>query len=153
MATKLEGDRCYDAAMPDEPMFILLARDESAPKLVREWAAIRASLISAGLKPETDMRQVDEAYALADRMEAWRRDADEAWRKQETFDFVEGTHAAFNDAVTFGTGATLGGEHVSYADMHPLADQHLASRQGDEYFCSRCTKRWGVDEDAPERCA
>ena len=69
MGTKIDGDRCYDAAMPDEPMFVLLARDESSPKLVRQWAAIRQSLISAGLKPESDQAQVNEAFALADRME------------------------------------------------------------------------------------
>lgn len=38
-------------------------------------------------------------------------------------------------------------------ERDPLAGQHLATRQGDEYFCSRCTKRWGTDEDAPESCA
>lgn len=32
---------CYEAAHPDEPMFVLLGRDESAPHLVRLWANIR----------------------------------------------------------------------------------------------------------------
>lgn len=159
MGTKIDGDRCYDAAMPDEPMFVLLARDESSPKLVRQWAAIRQSLISAGLKPESDQGQVDEALALADRMEVWRREADEAWRKQAAFDFAEGTADAFRDAVVYGTGATLGGRHVEFEmtfpplpDTHPLHGQHRAIRENDEYFCTACGKRWAFDEAAPEQC-
>lgn len=27
---------------------------------------------------------------------------------------------------------------------------HRRQRQGDEVFCARCTKRWGVSEDEPE---
>lgn len=171
MGTKLEGDRCYDGAMPNEPMFVLLARDESAPKLVREWAAIRQSLISAGLKPETDLAQVNEAFALADRMEAWRRDADEAWRKQAAFDFAEGTQEAFRDAVVHGVGATLTGfdegsgesftipmrptivftgeDHMHEHGNIERLGAHLLDRQGDEFFCPRCSKRWGTDEPAP----
>lgn len=34
----------------------------------------------------------------------------------------------------------------------PLAGQHLARREQDEYVCTRCSKRWGVEEDAPEAC-
>ncbi len=32
---------CYAAAAPDEPIFILLARDKLAPILVDLWAALR----------------------------------------------------------------------------------------------------------------
>lgn len=35
---------CYAAAAPDEPMFVLLARDPSAPLLVSLWATIREKL-------------------------------------------------------------------------------------------------------------
>lgn len=147
MGTKIDGDRCYDAAMPDEPMFVLLARDESSPKLVRQWAAIRQSLISAGLKPESDQAQIDEALALADRMEVWRREADEARRKQAAFDFAEGTADAFRDAVLHGTGAVLDGEHVPVRDL--MHEHGNVERQQDEIFCPRCAKRWGVDEPAP----
>ncbi len=40
---------CYDAAEPDEPMFHLLARDPSAPWLVRAWAALRAGDLASAL--------------------------------------------------------------------------------------------------------
>lgn len=167
----VEQDPCFKSALPDEPAYVLLARDESAPKLVRQWAAIRQALISAGLKPESDQRQVDESYALADQMEAWRRDADEAWRKQAAFDFAAGTHDAFHDAVVHGVGVTQGGEHVPHESftipmrptvtftgedhMHEHGNverSHLLQHQGDEFFCPRCTKRWGTDEPAPH-CA
>lgn len=43
MSTKNNPGRfdCYDKADPDEPMFVLLARDPDAPYLVAEWARRR----------------------------------------------------------------------------------------------------------------
>lgn len=40
MGTKLNPGKfdCYTNALPDEPMFVLLARDEQAPERVRDWA-------------------------------------------------------------------------------------------------------------------
>lgn len=37
---------CYDAAEMDEPMFILLGRDENASKLVEQWAIRRFERLS-----------------------------------------------------------------------------------------------------------
>ncbi len=161
MGTKLEGDPCLDAAMPDEPMFVLLARDPNMPALVRLWASIRRTQIAEGARPTTDLSQVEEAERLADRAVRWRADADEAWKKQRAFDFVEGTHAEFSDAArhdlaAYGTCVHRDGERVPLSEFvaeNPLADQHLARREQDEYVSTRCRKRWGVDEDAPEACA
>jgi len=61
---------CYHAAEPDEPMFVLLARDPQAPNLVREWANLRRLL---DLKNE-DAAKVEEATMCADAMEAWFRE-------------------------------------------------------------------------------
>jgi len=80
MGTKLHGDSCYDNALPEEPMFVLLARDKSAPRYVRLWALQRRALIETGEKPLSDMAQVLEAEAHADKMEAWRFENDGAWR-------------------------------------------------------------------------
>ena len=43
MGTKNNPGRfdCYEAADPDEPMFVLLARDPLAPALVELWATLR----------------------------------------------------------------------------------------------------------------
>lgn len=43
MGTKANPSRydCYEAALPDEPMFVLLGRDKFASALVRLWANMR----------------------------------------------------------------------------------------------------------------
>lgn len=45
---------------------------------------------------------------------------------------------------------------ISFADdkpdlmhEHGNVERHLLQHQGDEFFCPRCAKRWGVDEPAP----
>jgi hypothetical protein len=57
------GNSIATDAEPDEPMFVLLARDISAPFLVRLWA-------DKNFK-KTDKRA--EALAIADAMEEWQR--------------------------------------------------------------------------------
>lgn len=64
---------CYANAEPDEPMFILLARDASAPEVVEDWAADRMRAIVLGLKPKSDLPMVDEAQRCAESMRAWRK--------------------------------------------------------------------------------
>lgn len=66
MGTKLNPGQfdCYDAAEPDEPMFVLLARDPIAPELVRRWARERRKLNGESAKTR-------EADACADAMESW----------------------------------------------------------------------------------
>lgn len=70
MGTKLKPGAfdCYANAAPDEPMFVLLARDESAPALVRKWVDLRAA--RKGLT-EPDDKEL-EALACADAMERWQ---------------------------------------------------------------------------------
>lgn len=65
---------CYANAEPDEPMFVLLARDAHAPYLVRQWAHGRSMAIDLGEKPETDRPMVREALTCADAMERWRKE-------------------------------------------------------------------------------
>lgn len=64
---------CYGNAEPDEPMFILLARDVTAPDVVEEWACRREDAIQLGEKPESDRAMVDEARECASAMRAWRQ--------------------------------------------------------------------------------
>lgn len=58
---------CYSRAEPDEPMFVLLARDKHAPALVRSWARARR-------QSGEDDAKVEEAFECADAMEAWREE-------------------------------------------------------------------------------
>lgn len=56
---------CYENAEPDEPMFVLLARDRHAPALIRIWAERRDA-------EGEDPAKVNEALACARDMEEWR---------------------------------------------------------------------------------
>lgn len=64
---------CYESAAPDEPMFVLLARDPLAPGLVLKWAQQRQALIHNGLKPASDQQKVAEAEACARAMLDWHK--------------------------------------------------------------------------------
>jgi hypothetical protein len=57
---------CYANAAPDEPMFVLLARDWTAPSVVREWVRQR---VGEGV---TAQSKLAEALACADAMEKWQ---------------------------------------------------------------------------------
>lgn len=56
---------CYHNAEPDEPMFVLLARDPLAPILVELWASLRAH--AAG-----NPSKVEEARQCAQDMRNWK---------------------------------------------------------------------------------
>lgn len=71
---------CYASALPDEPMFILLARDPMAPMIVQNWVNARKHLIATGEKPLEDMDLVDEALTCAAEMRGWRFDNEGKWR-------------------------------------------------------------------------
>jgi len=58
---------CYAKAEPDEPIFVLLARDPLAPDLIRQWAEQR-------FEEGEDRDKVDEAFACANEMVQWRLD-------------------------------------------------------------------------------
>lgn len=58
---------CYAKAEPDEPMFVLLARDPLAPYLVRKWADGAMGLGTAGGEKGLEARE------CADAMDEWRR--------------------------------------------------------------------------------
>lgn len=64
---------CYHAADPDEPMFVLLARDPWAFDLVSRWARIREQMINKGSAPESDRAKVAEAVKCAEDMLKWYR--------------------------------------------------------------------------------
>jgi hypothetical protein len=59
---------CYTAAAPDEPMFVLLARDKHAPTLVWLWALMR----ELEQENEADKAKVDEARDCVDEMLQWQ---------------------------------------------------------------------------------
>lgn len=83
---------CYARAMPDEPVFTLLARDPSAPGFIRAWAERRALEINIAHRPHSDRALVDEAMKCADEMEQWRVDNDGKWRTHDLFEENDGLY-------------------------------------------------------------
>lgn len=70
---------CYANALPDEPMFILLARDTAAPAAIRAWARVRRSHIDMRTRPESDEPMIQQALKCAKEMEDWRKANDGKW--------------------------------------------------------------------------
>ena len=71
---------CYKSALPDEPMFVLLARDRAFEKIVRAWTVERQYSIFNGDAPETDSAMIEEALECAFAGARWRRDNNGIWR-------------------------------------------------------------------------
>lgn len=67
------ANSCLNRAAEDEPVFVLRANDISAPATVRSWVRHYTARKGGEFNMATRERaKVDEAMALADRMEAWR---------------------------------------------------------------------------------
>jgi hypothetical protein len=67
--------------MPGEPEFALLARDRSAPDMVRQWAFERERAVERGSAPASDTDQIARARMLAAEMEVWRIANEGKWRE------------------------------------------------------------------------
>ena len=65
---------CLGKAAPDEPVFILRARDVLAPNAVERWAdELQMAMSSQGAtSPARDTAKIREARALAHQMRAWQ---------------------------------------------------------------------------------
>lgn len=63
---------CYANAEPDEPMFILLARDPIAPVLVDLWATLRETQGCADHPGRSHTDKAKEAHHCAKQMRIYR---------------------------------------------------------------------------------
>jgi len=72
---------CYKKALPDEPIFVLLARDPDFSAIVNEWANRRTARVRFGFCPISDLDLVDEALSLTIKGAEWREKNDGNWRK------------------------------------------------------------------------
>ena len=61
------NDSCLAKAAPDEPIFVLRAKDKTAPNLVRAWAVNAASL-------GTPYEKTRETREPAEAMEHWQKE-------------------------------------------------------------------------------
>jgi hypothetical protein len=95
---------CYANANPDEPMFILLARDPAAPHALVYWIGLRNKLIEMGLKPREDVKMLSEAAVLAGEMTSWRhrnrRPSGEQLMKEREFPGTEDELAILRRVLT-----------------------------------------------------
>jgi hypothetical protein len=109
MATKNNPGKfdCYSKADPDEPMFILLGRDPTAPLIVLAWAVLRHHC------GHNDESQLIEAIECARSMQAWaatlgkRSLVDRARNKAATL-LVQHAQNIIVDALQFAIEERLG---------------------------------------------
>jgi hypothetical protein len=68
-------DPCLEKREPDEPMFILLARDSAAPATIEFWCLRRITEIDDGLRPDTEQERahIQEVWEKAKAFRAWRK--------------------------------------------------------------------------------
>lgn len=71
------------APLPGEPVFTLMARDDSAPELLKAWAHKRMEEIEKEMRPIGDLTQCRQALELAEKFKEWREKANFAWRNTE----------------------------------------------------------------------
>lgn len=69
---------CLDKARPGEPMFILLGRDPDAATIVREWAGRRSAAATRAGLIEQEAEHLQPVFALADAMEAYASEPENA---------------------------------------------------------------------------
>lgn len=70
----------HDKLLPDEPFFLLSARDPHFARIVEAWAKDRREDMRVGLRPTVDMAQVIEAEKIAAEGADWRRMNNGKWR-------------------------------------------------------------------------
>lgn len=74
MGTKTNPGRydCYAALQPDEPHFVLMARDKHFARVVGFWALLRMQEIAEGRDPMAEVDKVHEALEVAREGADWR---------------------------------------------------------------------------------
>lgn len=115
---------CYVKALPDEPLFVLLARDPAASDLVEAWARIRDGMIASGERPMSDAEMVREARACAEAMREWRETASPG-RGAATFNRFE-----YRTPLNGGNGFTFDRETMLRPESSP------GYSVGDRYLCA-----------------
>lgn len=128
---------CYAAALPDEPIAHLLARDPDAPDTLRHWAQRRQNAISQGLQPASDQARVDGMRQIAWDMTQWRLNNNGIWRQPALF---------------FAMPVDVGRPLAEVPREVYRRENCSAVRQSDEMYCRGCGLRWGCDDAEPPDC-
>ena len=73
-SAELKGPSCLTQAADDEPLFVLRANDESAPRIVRIWAlGYYEAKTAAGEITPLQRQKYQDALSLAHAMEDWKK--------------------------------------------------------------------------------
>jgi hypothetical protein len=84
---------CLARLADDEPYFVLVAHDDSAPGTIVAWVADRLDRIRLGERPGADLAQLREALNLARDMLAWQRERKRRHLVGRTLDFERASRA------------------------------------------------------------
>lgn len=152
MGSKLQPGNfdCYTNALPDEPMFILLARDECAPAIVEKWAEYRRGLITIGEKPASDELMIAEALQCAEAMRAWREKNDGKWRNSASPPVSDASREAWRPIKTAPKDGNFHfyGLHVTNPRMTWFEAYYLARNEEGEMIqtCGDPFSEWSFDD-------
>lgn len=134
-----DPNSCLNRAADDEPVFVLLGRDASAPRAVRQWVLER---LKSGKNKHTD-HEIVEADELAKRMDAYRN----AWEEEVK---------AAKDRVRQGEWVPLPDEPCRFCNcislgipskpaVHFLKDDGPEGRDGHQVCrCENCGRSWAA---------
>jgi hypothetical protein len=131
---------CYATALPDEPMFVLLARDVHAPELLEQWAH-RRLLRSQYYYPNhsreraVETLQALEALQCADAMRAWRAANDGKWRKPPECEHVWLDQPMNGGRVCVKCGAKPDHEHHEHSWVPHML---FGADKPNNYVCAIC---------------
>jgi hypothetical protein len=104
----------YSKALNDEPYFMLLARDKTAPAKIRQWADEKRSSVVSEFGASRDSLQADparqaeyrhemekcrDADMIAHDMEDWRAINDGAWHEDAPRRALDNINPALRDAI------------------------------------------------------
>jgi hypothetical protein len=104
----------YVKALPDEPYFMLLARDKTAPAKIRQWADEKRGAVISEFGASADALRTDpsrqaeyrhemekcrDADMIAHDMEDWRALNDGAWREDSARHELDDINPALRDAI------------------------------------------------------
>lgn len=84
---------CWSRLADDEPYFLLMARDSSAPLAIIAWVGDRLDRIKSGERRADDLPQLREALTLSRDMVAWQRAHPRPNDLARTVDFDKVQHA------------------------------------------------------------
>lgn len=121
---------CIPKALPDEPIFAILARDPAAPMTILAWADIHERIKG----DEADPEQLEEARTDAGKFDQWRKDNHLRWRTPDAVKAVDANPPTPRDEIASLAGRIMSPQYgiTSSVVVHELIESIAASNSGSE---------------------